>query len=160
MSEEEKGLNLLVFSSDLDKVLAAFILATGAASAGMRVSMFFTFWGLNVLRRERIAKVRKPFMDNLFGMMMPKGINDLKLSKMHMLGVGTALMKRTMKKKNISSLPELLRTAKELGVRLVACQLSMEVMGLTKEELIEGLEYANVQTYLEDASKAKINLFI
>jgi len=160
MAEKENRLSLIVFSNDMDKVLAAFILAVGATSAGMDVSMFFAFWGLNVLRKEKVGKVKKPFWDRMFGMMMPKGVNKVKLSKMNMCGVGTAMMKHVMKKKNISSLPELLSTAKDLGVKLVACQLSMDVMGITKEELIEGLEYGNVSTYLAYSSKAKINLFI
>jgi peroxiredoxin family protein len=160
MPEKNNRLSLIMFSDDMDKALVGFMLAVGAASCGMEASIYFAFWGLNILKKERTKKIAKPLLGKMFGRIMPRGINKLSLSKMDMGGIGRAMMKYVMKKNNISSLSELLATAKELGVRLVACQLSMEVMGITTEELIDGLDYGNVAVYLEDASKSTINLFI
>ena len=160
MVEKENRLALIVFSGDLDKVMAAFILAVGAVSSGMEASIYFTFWGLSVLRKEEKIKTKKPLLDMMFGAMTPKGVNKLKLSKMNMSGIGTAMMKHVMKKKNVTSLPDLLSAAQELGVKLVVCTMSMDVMGIKKEELIDGLEYGGVATYLGDSRDSSINLFI
>jgi len=160
MSEKNNQMALIIFSGDMDKVFAGLNLAIGAVSSGMESSIYFAFWGLNVLRRKKCKKVKKPFLDKLFGMMMPCGIEKLKISKMNMGGLGTGMMKHIMKKKGVCSLSGLLDTAKEMGVRLVACQLSMETMGITQEELIDGLDYGSVATYLEGARKSNINLFI
>jgi len=157
---DSQGKTLIVFSGDLDKVLASFIIANGAAAMGRPVTMFFTFWGLNALRKTENIKVKKPFMDKMFGIMMPKGAKKLKLSKMNMGGMGTAMMKKVMKDKNVNSLPELLQSAMDNGVKIVACTMSMDVMGLTKEELIDGIEYAGVASYLGDAEESNVNLFI
>lgn len=151
---------LVVFSGDLDKVLASFIIANGALAMGKKVSMFFTFWGLNALRKENVHNGNKPFLDKMFGMMMPKGSKKLKLSKMNMGGMGTAMMKKVMKDKNVDSLESLMKTYLENGGRITACTMSMDVMGITKEELIDGIEYGGVASYLGDAQEAYSNLFI
>lgn len=155
-----EGKTLIVFSGDLDKVLASFIIANGAASMGRPVTMFFTFWGLNALRKSNGAKVKKPFIDKMFGAMMPRGSKKLKLSKMNMAGMGTAMMKKVMKDKNVDSLETLMQHALDNGIRLVACTMSMDVMGITKEELIDGVEFAGVASYLGDAEESNVNLFI
>ncbi len=157
---DNEGKTIIVFSGDLDKVLASFIIANGAASMGRPVTMFFTFWGLNVLRKNNRAKVDKTFVEAMFGAMMPRGSSRLKLSKMNMLGMGTAMMKGIMRKKNVSSLEELIKKAQENGVKIVACTMSMDVMGMKKEELIDGIDYAGVGTYLADAEESNVNLFI
>lgn len=157
---DNEGKTIIVFSGDLDKVLASFIIANGAASMGRPVTMFFTFWGLNVLRKNNKVRVDKTFIESMFGTMMPRGVTKLKLSKMNMLGMGTAMMKGIMKKKNVSSLEELIKKAQENGVKIVACTMSMDVMGMKKEELIEGIDYAGVGTYLADAEESNVNLFI
>lgn len=157
---ENQGKTIIVFDGDLDKVLAAFIIANGAAAMGRPVTMFFTFWGLNALRKPEKVKVKKPFLDRMFGMMMPRGTGKLKLSNMNMCGMGTRLMKKVMKDKNVSSLEELMRQAMAQGVRLVACTMSMDVMGITKEELIDGVELAGVASYLGDAEISNVNLFV
>lgn len=151
---------ILVFSGDLDRVMAALVIATGAASMGDKVTLFFTFWGINALRRERPPKVQKGLLDRMFGMMMPRGARKLKLSKMNMAGVGTALMKHVMKTKNVNDLPTLLETALKSGVRVVACTMSMNVMGISKEELIDGIEFGGVAAYIDSANQSGINLFV
>jgi peroxiredoxin family protein/rhodanese-related sulfurtransferase/TusA-related sulfurtransferase len=151
---------IIIFSGDLDRVMASFIIANGAAATGSRVTMFFTFWGLNALRRPEGVRVEKGLLDRMFGWMMPRGAGRLKLSKMNMAGMGTAMMKRVMKQKNVASLPELIRMAREAGVRLVACTMTMDVMGITKEELIEGVDFGGVATYLEAADASNVNLFV
>lgn len=155
-----QGKTLIVFSGDLDKVLASFIIANGAASMGRPVTMFFTFWGLNALRKTANQKVKKTFIDGMFGSMMPRGTSKLTLSKMHMGGMGTQMMRKVMKDKNIDSLEDLMKQAMANGVKLIACTMSMDVMGITKEELIDGVEYAGVAAYLGDAEESNVNLFI
>jgi len=166
-SEKEWVLNIIdvpgriiVFSGDLDKVLASFIIANGAAAMGRPVTMFFTFWGLNALRKKEKQGVKKPFMDAMFGAMMPRGTSKLTLSNMNMGGMGTAMMRKVMKDKNIDTLEDLMKQAMFNGVRIVACTMSMDVMGITKEELIDGIEYAGVAAYLGDAEESNVNLFI
>ena len=127
---------------------------------GNAVTIFFTFWGLNVLRKENPPAVSKGFLDRMFGMMMPKGPNRLKLSKLNMGGMGTAMMKHVMKSKHVDSLPDLIASARAAGVRLVACSMSMDVMGIKAEELIDGVEVAGVTNYLGTADEANVNLFI
>lgn len=151
---------MIMFSGDLDKAMAGLIIANGAAAMGDDVTIFFTFWGLNILRKAQKIKVRKSFMEAMFGWMMPRGADKLGLSKMNMGGMGTAMMKGIMRKKKVSSLPELIRSAQELGVRFIACTMSMDVMGIKPEELIEGVEYAGVATYLGEADQSNVNLFI
>lgn len=159
-AEVPQGKTLIVFSGDLDKVLASFIIANGAAAMGRPVTMFFTFWGLNALRKKEKQGVKKPFMDAMFGTMMPRGTSKLTLSNMNMGGMGTAMMRKVMKDKNIDSLEDLMKQAMFNGVKIVACTMSMDVMGITKEELIDGIEYAGVAAYLGDAEESNVNLFI
>jgi len=154
------GKTIIVFSGDMDKVLASFVIANGAAAMGRPVTMFFTFWGLNVLRKTEPQSVKKPFIDAMFGKMMPQGVSKLKLSKMNMGGMGTLMMRKVMKDKNIDSLEDLIKKAMANGVKMIACTMSMDVMGITKEELIDGIEYAGVGTYLGDAEESNVNLFI
>lgn len=154
------GKTIIVFSGDMDKVLASFVIANGAAAMGRPVTMFFTFWGLNVLRKSEKQNIKKPFIDTMFGMMMPQGVTKLKLSKMNMGGMGTAMMRKVMKDKNIDSLEDLIKKAMSNGVKMIACTMSMDVMGITKEEIIDGVEFAGVGTYLGDAEESNVNLFI
>lgn len=151
---------MVVFSGDLDKALAAFIIANGAAAMDRKVTLFFTFWGLNILRKHEGAKVKKSFIEKMFGAMMPRGVQRLGLSKMHMGGMGSRLMLSIMKKKNIATLDELIASAKAQGVRLVACQMSMDVMGLKPEELIDGVEIGGVATFIGAAEQSDTSLFI
>ena len=152
--------SIVVFSGDLDKAIASFIIANGGAAMGRKVTMFFTFWGLNILRKTEHVKVKKGFLERMFGMMMPRGVKKLGLSKMNMMGMGSVMMKYIMKKKNVQSLQELVDSAKESGIRMVACTMSMDVLGITKEELIDGIEYAGVASYLGAAESGDTNLFI
>ena len=151
---------IVVFSSDLDKVLAAFVIASGAAAMGSQVTMFFTFWGLNALRKSRPVVVRKNLVEMMFGWMMPRGADQLVLSKMHMAGAGTWMIKQVMKHKNVSSLPELIELARHSGVKFVACAMSMDLMGIKPEELIEGVQTGGVANYLQEAQQGNVNLFI
>lgn len=157
-SKSEK--TLVVFSNDLDKALASFIIANGAAATGNQVTMFFTFWGLNVLRKRERPRLKKNLIEKMFGRMMPKGPSRLTLSKMHMFGLGTLMMKWVMKSKNVSSLDELIEQAQDSGVRFIACQMSMDVMGIKPEELISGVEIGGVATYVNAAENSDMNLFI
>lgn len=160
INQMPQGKTIIVFSGDLDKVLASFIIANGAAAMGRPVTMFFTFWGLNALRKTESVKVNKSLIEKMFGFMMPRGTNKLKLSKMNMGGMGTQMMKKVMKDKNVDSLEALMKQAMANGVKLVACTMSMDVMGITKEELIDGVELAGVATYLGDAEESNVNLFV
>ncbi|AUS08800.1 hypothetical protein C1X05_08040 [Laceyella sacchari] len=157
---ENNKSTLVVFSGDLDKAIASFIIATGSAAMGNQVTMFFTFWGLNILRKEQYVPLQKSFMDKMFAKMLPRGPEKLGISKMNFGGLGAKMMKYTMKKKNITTLKELIEMAKELDIKMVACTMSMDVLGIKKEELIDGLEYAGVASYLAEANEANINLFI
>lgn len=154
------GKTIIVFDGDLDKVLAAFIIANGAAAMGRHVTMFFTFWGLNVLRKSNKQKVNKTFIESMFGVMMPRGVNKLKLSNMNMGGMGSKMIKMIMRKKNVDSLEVLMQKALKAGVKLIACTMSMDIMGIKAEELIDGVELGGVGTYLGDAEESNVNLFI
>ncbi len=152
---------VILFSGDFDKVMAAFIIANGAAAMGDEVTMFFTFWGLNALRKPDVSiKDGKSTLQKMFAMMMPKGPSHLGLSKMNFAGAGPLMMKKVMRQQNITSLEDLIEMAKEQEIKMVACTMSMDVMGLKEEELIDGIEYAGVATYLGDADEANVNLFI
>jgi len=151
---------LIVFSGDLDKAMAAMIIARGAAAMGNEVTIFFTFWGLNILRKPEGVSVKKTLLEAMFGWMMPRGAGRAGLSKMHMCGLGTAMMQHVMKTKNVPTLPEMIAEAQEFGVKFIACTMSMDVMGIKQEELLDGLEYAGVATYLGSADEANVNLFI
>jgi peroxiredoxin family protein len=158
--KERDGKTIIVFSGDMDKVMASFIIANGAAAMGRPVTMFFTFWGLSVLRKTDKTKVVKSPMEKMFGAMLPKGADKLKISKMNMGGMGTLMMKKIMKDKNVNSLEELIKSAMDNGVKIVACTMSMDVMGMKPEELIDGIEYGGVGYYLGDAEESNVNLFI
>ena len=149
---EQNDKTFVVFSGDLDKTIAAFIMANGAAAMGRKVTMFFTFWGLNILRRPEKVRVGKTAIERMFGAMMPRGTKKLGLSRMNMCGAGSKMIRGIMKQKGISSLEELIESAKAHGVRLVACQMSMDIMGIHKEELIEGVELGGVSTFLGSGS--------
>lgn len=151
---------LIIFSDDIDRIIASFIIANGAASMGRKVTMFFTFWGLNVLRKSGHLNVKKDLISKAFGFMMPKGSSHLHLSQMNMGGIGTKLIRWLMKKKRIGTLEELINQAKEAGVKMVACSTSMDIMGIKKEELIDGVEIGGVSMYLGEAEEADTNLFI
>ncbi len=151
---------LVVFSGDMDKVMASLIIANGAAAMGSEVTMFFTFWGLNTLRKAKKIKVKKDFMEKMFGFMMPRGPEKMGISKMNFGGMGAKMMKDMMKKKNVNSLPELIESAQMMGVKMIACTMSMDVMGIREEELIDGIELAGVATYLGEAEEGNVNLFI
>jgi len=155
----ENRVSMVVFSGDLDKVLAAFVIATGAAAMGMEVSMFFTFWGLSALKKGRRLRGKKPF-EQAFALMTPGATQSLGLSQMNFGGVGAKLMRKMMRDKQIASLEDLAATARELGVRTVACSMSMDVMGITAAELCDGLEVGGVATFLGDAARSKVSLFI
>jgi len=151
---------IVVFSGDLDKAIASFIIANGAASMGKKVTMFFTFWGLNILRKHEKVKVEKGFMDKMFGAMMPRGSKKLQLSQMNMMGMGAKMIRMVMKDKNVNSLEELIQAAIDNGVEIVACQMSLDVMGLKQEELIDGVKVGGVGYYLGEAEDSNVNLFI
>jgi peroxiredoxin family protein len=151
---------MVVFSGDLDKAIASMIIANGAAAMGKEVTLFFTFWGLNILRKSEKQNVSKGFVENMFGKMMPRGVKKLKLSKMNMGGLGTKMMHGVMKAKNVNTLDDLIQSAMDSGVKFVACTMSMDIMGITKEELIHGVEYGGVAAYLGATEESNHNLFI
>ena len=157
-----EGLSMVVFSGELDKALAAFTIANGAAAMDLPVHMFFTFWGLNILRRENhvVTAQKKTTMEGMFGRMMPRGPKDLQLSRLKMAGLGTRLIRREMAKKHVADLHSLIRSAQEQGVRFIACQMSMDLMGIKKEELIDGITIGNVGSYIDAADRCRISLFI
>ncbi len=158
-ADQKNGATMVVFSGDMDKAMASLIIATGAASMGKDVTMFFTFWGLNILRKEGV-KVEKDALETMFSKMMPEGSKKLKLSNMNMGGMGTKMMNYVMKKKNVDNVDTLLKNALEMGVNLVACAMSMDIMGIKEEELIDGVEIAGVASYLAKTDDASLNLFI
>ncbi|MBB3128557.1 peroxiredoxin family protein [Paenibacillus rhizosphaerae] len=151
---------IVLFSGDLDKAIAAFIIANGAAAYDHEVTIFFTFWGLNALRKDEAIQTKKGLLEKAFGWMMPRGPKKLGLSKMNFGGLGPQMIKHVMKKHNALSLPQLIELAQEQGVKLVACTMTMDLLGLQQEELIDEIEYAGVAAYLGDASNGKVNLFI
>jgi len=160
-SGEEK-MTMVVFSGDLDRLLAALIIATGAAAYDVKVVLFFTFWGVTALRRPEARVKGKSLLARMFGFMLPKGRNRLKLSKLNMGGLGTSMMKHLMHKKNVMGLDQLFEQAAELGVEIKVCEMSMDLMGFTPDEMIDypHLEYVGVGTYLGHALDSKVPLFI
>lgn len=156
----QEGTSMVVFSGDLDKAIASFIIANGAAASGKKVTMFFTFWGLNVIRKPEKVNVPKNMIGKMFGAMMPRGSRKLSLSKMNMMGMGAKMIRGVMKNGNIASLEELMQSAIDQGVEIVACQMSMDVMGIKREELIDGVKIGGVGYYLGKADQSGINLFI
>jgi peroxiredoxin family protein len=151
---------IIVFSDDLDKVLAGFVLATGAAAAGLETSMFFTFWGLAVLKKEGAPGGPKNLTEKVFAMMTPSGPGTLGTSKLDFFGLGAVMLRRMMKDKQIASLEELIAIARDLDVKMIACTMSMDAMGVAKEELVDGLTYGGVATYMADAVRSRVTLFI
>ena len=158
----EPKVAIIVFSGDLDKVLAAFVIATGAVAMGMEAVMFFAFWGTPVLRDKNKSVGGKDTMGKMFGTMLPKGTGDVKLSKMNMGGMGTAMMKSLMKKKNVATLEQMLEMAEELDVKIFVCEMSMDLMGFKREEMIayKDLTFCGVAKFLEEANNSRITLFI
>ncbi len=156
----QKKMTNVIFSNDLDKAMAALIIANGAAAAGYETTLFFTFWGLSLLRKEPEKPVEKNLVEKMFGMMLPKGVSGLKLSKMHMGGMGTAMMHKVMADKHVTSLKDLLKSAIDNKVKLVACSMSMDVMGIKDSELIDGVEIGGVAMYIDELSKSNSGLFI
>jgi peroxiredoxin family protein/TusA-related sulfurtransferase len=159
-NEKRNDKTLIVFSNDLDKTIATFIIANGAAAMGRKVTLFFTFWGLNILRKSDNVKVQKDIFGKMFGLMMPKGSRKLSLSKMNMGGIGGKMIRFLMKKKNIASLEELIEQAKVNGVNLVACNMSMDIMGIKKEELLDGVTIGGVASFLGSAEESDMSLFV
>lgn len=158
----ESKLAMIVFSGSLDKLIAAMIVATGSAAMGIKPVLFFTFWGIAALRDAKKKAGRKGFMATMFGWMLPKGRNRLPLSQMNMLGMGPVMIKGLMKQKNAASLDQLFEVAAQLGVEIKICEMSMDLMGFTREEIIDypNLDYCGVATYLAEAQNASIQLFI
>ncbi len=155
-----EAVSIIVFSNDMDKALASFVIANGAASAGKKVTLFFTFWGLSVIKKPGKVHTSKDLLGRMFGWMLPKSSKGLGLSKMHFAGIGPRMMRFRMKQKQVDSLESMIQNALAAGVRLVACQMSMDVMGVKREELLDGVEIGGVATYLAEASRARVNLFI
>jgi NADPH-dependent 2,4-dienoyl-CoA reductase/sulfur reductase-like enzyme/peroxiredoxin family protein/rhodanese-related sulfurtransferase/TusA-related sulfurtransferase len=151
---------IVVFSDDLDRALASFVIANGAATTGKKVTMFFTFWGLNVIKKHNKPKVNKDFMGKMFGLMTAGSSRSLPLSKINFAGLGPVLMRKRMKDKNVDSLELMIMQAQKAGVEMIACQMSMDIMGVTPEELVDGVTIGGVATYLSEAEQANINLFI
>jgi peroxiredoxin family protein len=149
-----------MFSDDLDKALATFVLANGAAATGQKTTIFFTFWGLNVIKKSVKPKVKKDIFGRMFGMMMPNHSLGLHLSKMSMLGIGDKMMRHVMKIRGIESLESLRQQALDNGVEFIACQMSMDVMGVKREELMDEVTVGGVATYMERADQANMNLFV
>ena len=157
---EDKGKTFILFSDDLDKVLATFVLANGAVATGKKVTIFFTFWGLNAIKKLDKPVVKKDIWGKMFGMMLPSSSLKLKLSKMNMGGMGTKMMRYIMNKKNIDSLESLRTQAIQNGVEFIACQMSMDVMGVKRQELLDNVTIGGVATYMNRAEQANVNLFI
>jgi peroxiredoxin family protein len=155
----EDRATLVVFSGEMDTLFAALTIAVGAASMGMQVSMFFTFWGLTALRTST-SYSGKSTAQKMVAMMLPDGPAKVPTSRMNMGGLGPPFFKYLMQQRNVESLPDMVALARELGVRMVACEMSMGVMGVTREELIEGIDYGGVAVYLADAARSKITLFV
>jgi len=157
----ENRATIVVFSGDLDKVLAGLVIATGAAAAGLETTIFFTFWGLCVLKKTQVALAgQKNIKEKMFALLTPSGSKSLGVSRMNFMGIGAKMLRSMMKDKGIASLEELMAAARGLRVKFIACTMSMDAMGVTKDELVDGLEYGGVATYMADASRSKVTLFI
>jgi peroxiredoxin family protein/TusA-related sulfurtransferase len=156
----QENASIIVFSGELDKALAAMIIAQGAAAQGKKVTLFFTFWGLNVLRKNEKVKVKKSFIEKILGFMMPRGTRKLPLSNMNMFGMGPAMIKSIMKNKNVDDIETMIQATRDVGVRFIACTMSMDLMGIKPEELIDGIEYAGVATYVSSNENVGTTLFV
>jgi len=157
---EKKKTTIVLFSGDYDKAMAAYIIANGAAAYDHEVTIFHTFWGLNALRKDENIQVKKGFMEKMFGKMMPRGAEKMGLSKMNFAGFGPKMIKDVMKKHNAMPLSNLIEMAQEQEVKLVACTMTMDLLGLQQEELLDNIDYAGVAAYLGDAEEGNVNLFI
>jgi peroxiredoxin family protein len=157
---EKKRTTIVLFSGDYDKAMAAYIIANGAAAYDHEVTIFHTFWGLNALRKDENIPVQKGFMEKMFGKMMPRGADKMGLSKMNFAGFGPKMIKDVMKKHNAMTLPQLIEMAQDQNVKLVACTMTMDLLGLQQNELLDNIEYAGVAAYLADAEDGNVNLFI
>jgi peroxiredoxin family protein len=152
---------IVLLSGDLDRAMAAFIIATGAAAMGMKVTMFFTFWGLNTIRRKGASSSAKDWLRRMFGILNKGGAEQLPLSRFHFGGLGTRMMQKVMKQNKMPGVPDLMETAMDLGVRFIACTTTMGLMGISKDTLIDGIDqFAGVTTYLAEAKQGSVNLFI
>ncbi|AQQ54663.1 DsrE/DsrF/DrsH-like family protein [Planococcus lenghuensis] len=158
--EQKKTTNVILFSGDYDKVMAAYIIANGAAAYDHEVTIFHTFWGLNALRKEHPPELKKGFLERQFARMMPRGADRLPLSKLNMNGMGPKMIKQVIKKHNAMTLPQLVEMAQEQEINLVACTMTMDLLGLRQEELLDDITYAGVAAYLADAEDGNVNLFI
>ncbi|MEC5424860.1 DsrE/DsrF/DrsH-like family protein [Virgibacillus sp. C22-A2] len=159
MSEKKKT-TIVLFSGEYDKAMASYIIANGAAAYDHEVTIFHTFWGLNALRKNEPVSLKKGFMEKMFGKMMPRGVDKMGLSKMNYLGMGPKMIKGVMKKHNAMTLPQLVEMAQEQDVKLIACTMTMDLLGLQKEELLDDIVYAGVAAYIGEAEEGNVNLFI
>lgn len=158
--EQTKKTTIVLFSGDYDKTMAAYIIANGAAAYDQEVTIFHTFWGLNALRKDEHVQTKKTFLEKMFGKMMPRGADKMGLSKMNFAGMGPKMMKHIIKQHNAMPLPDLIEMAKDQGIKLVACQMTVDLLGLKEEEIMHDVEFAGVAAYLADASEGNVNLFI
>lgn len=157
---DKKKTTIVLFSGDYDKAMAAYIIANGAAAYDHDVTIFHTFWGLNILRKDEQIPVKKGFIEKMFGKLMPRGADKMGLSKMNFAGLGPKMIKQVIKKHNAMTLPQLIEMAQEQNIKLVACTMSIDLLGLKNEELIDNIEYAGVAAYLAEAQEGSVNLFI
>ncbi|MBT2714405.1 DsrE/DsrF/DrsH-like family protein [Bacillus sp. ISL-57] len=157
---EKKRTTIILFSGDYDKAMAAYIIANGAAAYDHEVTIFHTFWGLNALRKDEQVSLKKGLLEKMFAKMMPRGSDKMRLSNMNFAGMGPKMIKHVMKKHNAMSLPNLIELAQEQEIKLIACTMTMDLLGLQQEELLDGIEYAGVAAYLAEAEDGNVNLFI
>ncbi|MFE4076061.1 MULTISPECIES: DsrE/DsrF/DrsH-like family protein [Peribacillus] len=157
---EKKKTTIILFSGDYDKAMAAYIIANGAAAYDHEVTIFHTFWGLNALRKDEPISLKKGFLEKMFAKMMPRGSDKMGLSNMNFAGMGPKMIKHVIKKHNTMSLPNLIELAQEQEIKLIACTMTMDLLGLQQEELLDGIEYAGVAAYLAEAEDGNVNLFI
>lgn len=157
---EKKRTTIILFSGDYDKAMAAYIIANGAAAYDHEVTIFHTFWGLNALRKDEPLELKKGFLEKMFAKMMPRGADKMALSKMNFAGMGPKMIKNVIKKHNAMTLPQLIEMAQEQEIKMVACTMTMDLLGLQQEELLDNIEYAGVAAYLADAQEGNVNLFI
>jgi peroxiredoxin family protein len=157
---KKKRTTIILFSGDYDKAMAAYIIANGAAAYDHEVTIFHTFWGLNALRKDEQVSLKKGLLEKMFAKMMPRGSDKMRLSNMNFAGMGPKMIKHVMKKHNAMSLPNLIELAQEQEIKLIACTMTMDLLGLQQEELLDGIEYAGVAAYLAEAEDGNVNLFI
>lgn len=157
---EKKRTTIILFSGDYDKAMAAYIIANGAAAYDHEVTIFHTFWGLNALRKDEPLAMKKGLLEKMFAKMMPRGADKMGLSKMNFAGMGPKMIKNVIKKHNAMPLPQLIEMAQEQDIKLVACTMTMDLLGLQQDEIIDNIEYAGVAAYLADAQEGNVNLFI